>query len=83
LATGKLLWRSDPLVCNAELASSGDYLITGYGFTAEPDFLFVLRKSDGKTASRTPIDSGPELIRLDGNRLSVETYDQSYVFELK
>ena len=82
-ATGKLLWRSDALVCNANLVSAGEYLITGYGFTDEPDFLYVLRKSDGKTVSRTPVDSGPDEILLDGARLSVETYDRSYLFELR
>ncbi len=83
LATGRLLWRSDALVCNSPLVTTGEYLLSGYGFTAEPDFLFILRKSDGKTMSRTPVDSGPEEIRLEGTRLAVETYDRSYLFELR
>jgi hypothetical protein len=83
LATGTLRWRSDALVCNATFAVYGDYLITGYGFTAEPDFVFVLRLSDGKTLSKTRVASGPDTITLDGNRLQVETYDHSYEFELR
>ncbi len=82
-ASGRLLWRSDPLVCNSTFVLAGDYLITGYGFTAEPDFLFVVRRSDGKTMSKSPVDSGPDSITVDGARLLVETYDRSYVFELR
>jgi len=44
--TGAVLWRSQPLVSNAanfELA--GDTIIAGYGFTAEPDYLYLLDKT--------------------------------------
>ena len=83
VASGKLLWRSDPLVCNASFVLVGDYLVSGYGFTAEPDYLYVLRRGDGKTMSRTRVDSGPDEIRREGSRLLVETYDASYAFELR
>jgi hypothetical protein len=83
LATGALRWRSDPLVCNSTFAIYGEHMITGYGFTAEPDFMFVLRLADGKTLRKTRLATGPDSITLDGNRLRVETYDHSYDFELR
>jgi hypothetical protein len=83
LATGALRWRSDPLVCNATFAVYGEYLITGYGFTAEPDYVFVLRLADGATLSKKKLATGPETLRLDGNKLRVETYGHSYDFELR
>jgi outer membrane protein assembly factor BamB len=83
LRTGALFWRSDPLVSNGSnfLVRNG-YVICGYGFTAEKDFLFVLDATTGQTVRKIPLRSGPEwLIEKDG-KLFVRTYDTNYVFEL-
>src|SRR5439155_26840626 len=48
LASGKLLWRSQPLVANSAFVLWGDFILTGYGFTEETDALFMLRRADGK-----------------------------------
>jgi outer membrane protein assembly factor BamB len=83
IASGQLRWRSDPLVCNATFAVYGEYLITGYGFTAEPDYVFLLRLGDGKRLARLPLKSGPDTVTLDGSRVHIETYAHSYAFELR
>lgn len=83
LATGELLWQSDPLVSNAaNFLLMGDYIISGYGFTAEPDFLFVLDRTNGKIVKRIPVKSGPEYIIERDGQLFVRTYDTDYVFAL-
>ena len=51
-----------------------DHIISGYGFTAEPDFVFLVRRSDGSAVQKVPVDSGPNTIQLDGRRVRVETY---------
>lgn len=80
--TGALFWVSDPLTGNArEALVSGGSIVTGYGFTAEPDFVFVLDLATGKTEQKIPVKSGPELMRLKGDRLFVRTYDTDYVFK--
>ena len=81
--TGKLLWRSAPLTCNATFAVAGDHLVTGYGFTDEPDFVFVIRRSDGAVVQKVAIPSGPDTITLSGNRVHVETYDSVVDLELR
>lgn len=81
-ATGRLLWRSDALVCNSSFDFVGDALVTGYGFTAEPDFLFALSKATGEILARSRLDSGPDEVRADGDRIAVEAYAHSYTFEL-
>ena len=82
--SGAFLWVSDPLVGNTrEALVSGGSIVTGYGFTAEPDFVFVLDLATGKTEQKIPVKSGPELMRLKGDRLFVRTYDTDYVFESK
>jgi hypothetical protein len=84
LATGELLWRSDPLVANARnfLVHDG-WIITGYGFTAEPDFLFVLDARTGEVKSKQRLKSGPSAIVLKDTRLFVRTYDTDYELELR
>lgn len=62
--TKTLLWRTRPLVSNATFLVAGRYLITGYGFTAEPDALFLVRRSDGKIMSSTPISSAHATLDL-------------------
>ena len=62
--TKTLLWRTRPLVSNATFLVAGRYLITGYGFTAEPDALFLVRRSDGKIMSSTPIPTAHSTLDL-------------------
>ncbi|WP_437827420.1 hypothetical protein [Sorangium sp. So ce1153] len=84
LATGQLLWQSAPLVCNAEnFVLRGDHLLCGYGFTAEPDFLYVLERATGKVVSKLPMKSGPEFLVEKEGKLFVRTYDTDYVFDLR
>ncbi len=84
LASGQLLWQSAPLVCNAEnFVLRGDHLLCGYGFTAEPDFLYVLERATGKVVSKLPLKSGPEFLVEKDGKLFVRTYDTDYVFEIR
>lgn len=48
-------WRTRHLVSNGEFLVHGDFLITSYGFTDERDFLFVVRRSDGKVVHKVPL----------------------------
>lgn len=76
------LWHSAPLVANADnFVLIGDYIVSGYGFSAEPDFLFVLRRDTGAPVARVPIRSGPDYIIEKDGKLFVRTYDTNYVFE--
>jgi outer membrane protein assembly factor BamB len=77
LATKKLLWRSPALVANARtFVVTGDLIVAGYGFTAEPDFLYLLDRRTGKVLDRLPVPSAPEVIKLRGSTLHVRTYDR-------
>jgi hypothetical protein len=80
--SGEIMWRSQPLVCSSALIPWRGYLITGYGFTAEPDFLYAIRASDGSVAGRVAISTAPIEISLDGNDLKVTAYRTRYVFTL-
>ncbi|MBK8942179.1 MAG: hypothetical protein IPM79_32375 [Polyangiaceae bacterium] len=84
LSTKKLLWRSKPLVHGAgPFALTKDFLVTGYGFTDEPDNLFVLRRDTGAVAASMPLESAPDEVSINGDRVTVQAYAHSYEIELK
>ncbi|MGK3992031.1 hypothetical protein [Sorangium sp. So ce1024] len=84
LASGQLLWQSAPLVCNAEnFVLRGDHLLCGYGFTAEPDFLYVLERATGKVVSKLPIKNKPDYLVEKEGKLFVRTYDTDYIFDIR
>src|SRR5690606_7022511 len=83
VSTGELLWRSAPRVANAaDFIVHHGHIISGYGFTAEPDYLYVLDAATGKTVSATRVKSGPDYLFLKTDELWVRCYDADYVFAL-
>jgi hypothetical protein len=83
-ATGKLRWRSRPLVANAQsFALAGDAIVTGYGFTKEPDFLYVLDRTTGRVVQRLPLPSSPDFVVRKGRGIFVRTYDHDLVFRIR
>ncbi len=82
-ATGRLIWRSAPLVANAaNFIVKGDGILCGYGFTDEQDYLYVIDRHTGKTISKTLVKSGPEQLALIGDILHVRTYNTDYQFRV-
>jgi len=80
LDTRKTLWRSPALVANARtFVVTGNLIVSGYGFTAEDDFLYLLDRRTGKVLDRLRVPSAPEVIKLRGDRLLVRTYDRDVV----
>ncbi len=82
--SGHIYWQSAPLVANASdfLVRRG-YIVSGYGFTAEPDFLYVVDRATGHTTTKIPVKSGPEVLLEKDGRLYVRTYDTDLVFDLR
>jgi hypothetical protein len=77
-------WRSPSLVANAgTFVLAGDTLVTGYGFTREPDYLYLLDRRTGRVLERLGVPTAPERITRRGNRLHVRTYDHDLVVELR
>jgi hypothetical protein len=84
LTRKKVVWRSAALVANARtFVVAGDDLVTGYGFTKEPDFLYLLDRKTGAVRDRLRLPSAAETITRRGNRIFVRTYDHDVVAELR
>ena len=84
LTDGKLLWKSENQVSNANnFIVRDDTIICAYGFTGEPDYIYTLDRNTGKITSSTPIKTMAETMLIKEDKLYVHCYNMNYVFELK
>jgi hypothetical protein len=80
----RVLWHSPALISNSRnFEVVDDHLITGYGFTEEPDFLYVLRRKTGDVIQKIKLKSGPDYIIRKNNDIFVRAYDTDYIFRIK
>ncbi len=81
--SGEVIWKSDPLVANAEnFIVTESSVICGYGFTDEDDYLYELDIQTGETVDRIKLDKKPDVFVRDGSRLTVWAYDTEYEFRV-
>jgi hypothetical protein len=79
-----ILWSSRPLVANARnFVIAREVILTGYGFTQEPDFLYGLDRHTGRVVLKQKVKSGPDYLVLQDDLLHMRTYDMAYVFGLR
>jgi hypothetical protein len=84
LTTKRALWRSPALVANANtFLVTKRYLVTGYGFTNEPDYLYLLDRATGKVVDRLALPNAPEKITWQQGLIRVRTYDHVVTVRLK
>ena len=78
-----VIWKSQPLVCNSHnFEIVDDIIFTGYGFTAEPDYLFQIDRLTGCVLEQYKIKSKADYIIYIEDKLYVRTYNTDYVFEI-
>lgn len=84
MLTDEIIWTSQPKINNSsEFVVVGNSIITGYGFTDESDFLFVLDKYSGQRIQKIPLKKGPGIIMVKNNCAYVQTYNLDYVFAIQ
>lgn len=81
----RVIWRSPALVANARtFVLTDDLIVSGYGFTDEPDYLYLLDEQTGRVLHRLAVPSAPEIIRLRADGLlNVRTYDHRLVVRIR
>lgn len=83
MKTKKLLWRSEPNVSNFNnFKIVDDTIICGYGFTAEPDYLYLLDRFTGDKVDEIKLDSAPSQFEVRDDVLYVATYNTAYEFKI-
>jgi hypothetical protein len=75
-------WRTAPLVSNGIFLLSGPWVVAGYGFTAERDYLRLLDRSSGRILAQVLLDSAPDYMEMNGGLLHVTTTRYHYRFRL-
>jgi len=80
LTEKKLLWRSRYLISNNIFLVEDDYIISGYGFSGERDYLYFIDRSSGKVLLKKRLDSAHNYLEIQGNKLFVITYNRLYTF---
>ncbi len=84
LQTKRAVWRSPALVANAgTFLATKHYLVTGYGFTNEPDYLYLLDRATGKVVDRLALPNAPERITWKDGLVHVRTYDHNVLVRLR
>lgn len=78
-----LRWKSDYLSSRDIFTLDDRYVYSGYGFTNEPDFVYLIDRNDGKTLSQCPVASAPQYMQLTNDGLFVEDYRKNgYLFRV-
>lgn len=81
LSSNNIIWRSKSLVSNSKnFQIIDDVIISGYGFTAEDDFLYEIDKNTGEVLKEIPLKSAPNYVIRKDNVLYIRTYDTDYEF---
>ena len=81
--TNEVIFRSQPLVANGfNFLVVDDTIICGYGFTDEPDFIYLLDRYDGSVKEKIPVKSAPYQFELVDDTLYVATYNTEYEFKV-
>lgn len=71
----EVLWTAGPLVSRGEFLVKDDILLAGYGFTAEPDYLYALDVETGAKLDRVKIPTAHDRMRIVDAGVQVVTYD--------
>lgn len=78
---GAVLWRSDKQIANAyNFVVCGDVIISGYGFTAEDDYVYLTNRYTGEVIDKIKLNSKPDYFCYKDGVLYVRTYDTNYEF---
>jgi hypothetical protein len=81
---GYVLWRSDPLVCNSDnFQIIKDSIVCGYGFTDEPDYIYLLDRFTGQTMDKIKVNTAADQFEVVDDTLFVATYNTAYEFQIE
>jgi hypothetical protein len=84
IAEGRVLWTTKKLTASYwGFVVRDDVIVAGYGFTAEPDFLYLLDRSTGKLLQSIKLATAHETLIVSGDYLYVRTYNHDLKFRFK
>lgn len=82
LNTKSIKWVTKPLTCSRGFHICDGVIFTGYGFTKENDYVYVLDATTGARLHSYKVESSPEYFARKGDMLYVRTYNLDYSFRI-
>ena len=83
MLTGETVWRSDDQVCGScNFVILGDSIYCGYGFTDEPDYIYILNATNGKVQKKIKVKTAPSYFIVQEEYMYVLTYNTAYLYKL-
>lgn len=81
--SGEVMWRSAPQVANTStflLDAPRGVIVSAFGFTAEPRFVYVLDASTGVTVQKMQVTATPGVFVKKDDVIHLRGYDRDYTF---
>lgn len=83
IKSGEIRWRTGPLIANAATFEVlNGLIVAGYGFTAEPDFVYLIDRENGAVLASQKVKSAPEIILAKDGKIFVRCYDTDVVLRV-
>jgi len=83
LDRGEVIWSTAALTAGYRgFLVHRDVIFSGYGFTDEPDFLFVIDRGSGKVLQKEKLKSAHEFLVIKKDVLYVRCYDTDYELDV-
>jgi len=83
LKTNQLKWVSKKKTCHGQFLIIGGSIICGYGFSGEPDFIYVLDRSTGKAKQTIKLKTAADWLIQKENRLYVRCYNTDNIYRIR
>ena len=81
-ASTEVKWRTKNLVSRGPFLVLDQYIVSGYGFTAEKDFLYIIRRSDGEVVGKVDLKSAHDDLTIEDDTLIANTYKGTEQFTM-
>jgi hypothetical protein len=82
LASNSLQWSSPKKTCHGQFAVIAGSLVCGYGFTGEPDYIYVLDRFDGALIQTVKLKTAADWLIQKGEKLYVRCYNTDDVYSI-
>lgn len=81
--TRRVEWRSRNLVSNNLFLFQDGHIVAGYGFTAEPDYLYLVSAATGRVVATQRLDSAHRYLEFSSGVLNVVTHNRLYRLRIR
>lgn len=79
---GNIIWTTQPLTCNSDFIIIDNTIICGYGFSAEPDYVYLIDLATGKRRQKIKIESAADYVVRKNDQVFVLSYGEHYVYSI-